>query len=133
MTAVFLDTVGLLALWDIADQWHAAAEIAFQQLRANRTPLITTSFVLLECGNSASRRSYRLEADQLRRLLESRNELIVPTADDWQLAWEMYRRGDADQAGIVDCTSIVIMRRLGLKEAFTNDRHFAMAGMITLF
>jgi len=25
MNAVFLDTVGLLALWDTADQWHAAA------------------------------------------------------------------------------------------------------------
>ena len=29
MNAVFLDTVGLLALWDEGDQWHTAAETAF--------------------------------------------------------------------------------------------------------
>lgn len=26
MNAVFLDTVGLLALWDKSDQWHDLAE-----------------------------------------------------------------------------------------------------------
>jgi len=32
MNAVFLDTVELLALWDVADQWHAQAEeLASQQ------------------------------------------------------------------------------------------------------
>jgi predicted nucleic acid-binding protein len=30
--AVFLDTVGLIALWDRADQWHSAADAAFQQI-----------------------------------------------------------------------------------------------------
>jgi predicted nucleic acid-binding protein len=133
VTAVFLDTVGLLALWDTADQWHANAEAAFNRLKAQRVPFVTTSFVLLECGNAAARRPYRDEADHLRGLLESRGELITPTADDWLLAWESYRRGEAGDAGIVDCTSFVIMRRLNLTEAFTNDHHFAAAGMTTLF
>jgi predicted nucleic acid-binding protein len=133
MTAAFLDTVGLLALWDVSDQWHVVAEAAFAQLVARRMPLITTTFVLLECGNAAARRPYRGEPDELRTMLESRNELITPTAEDWHKAWEYYRRGDAGLAGIVDCTSLVVMQRLGLNEAFTNDRHFASAGMITLF
>jgi predicted nucleic acid-binding protein len=29
MYGVFLDTVGLIAVWDTSDQWHAAAETAF--------------------------------------------------------------------------------------------------------
>ena len=32
MNAVFLDTVGLLALWDEADQWHGLADRAFTRL-----------------------------------------------------------------------------------------------------
>jgi hypothetical protein len=32
MTPVFLDTVGLLAIWDIDDQWHNAAEGAYGQI-----------------------------------------------------------------------------------------------------
>ncbi len=54
MNAVFLDTVGLLALWDTSDQWHHAAEKAFSRLREEKPSLLTTTFVLLECGNAAA-------------------------------------------------------------------------------
>ena len=32
MNPVFLDTVGLLALWDEDDSWHDAAKKSFQDL-----------------------------------------------------------------------------------------------------
>lgn len=32
MTPVFLDTVGLIALWDKDDQWHDAAEKAYKSI-----------------------------------------------------------------------------------------------------
>ncbi len=83
MNAVFLDTVGLLAIWDVSDQWHNAAEAAYLQITAKRLPFVTTRFVLLECGNAAARRSWRKEAAQLRQTLERRGELIVPTDEDW--------------------------------------------------
>jgi uncharacterized protein len=133
VNAIFLDTVGLLALWDVADQWHAAAEAAFQQIISRRVPFVTTTFVLLECGNAAARRPYRQAVCALRQALEQRQELIVPAAEDWARAWEAYERGDAGQAGIVDHVSFSVMRRLGLTQALTNDRHFAAAGFQTLF
>ena len=71
MRTVFLDTVGLLALWDESDQWHPAAQGAFERLREERTSLLTTSFVLLECGNAAARRPYRQAVVRLRTRLES--------------------------------------------------------------
>lgn len=36
MTPVFLDSVGLIALWNERDQWHVAATRAFADLRAKR-------------------------------------------------------------------------------------------------
>ena len=48
MNTVFLDTVGLVALWDEADQWHGAADAAFAQIMTQRRPFVTTSFILLE-------------------------------------------------------------------------------------
>ena len=33
---VYLETVGLLALWDDADQWHAPAGAAFREITARR-------------------------------------------------------------------------------------------------
>ncbi len=48
-------------------------------------------------------------------------------------AWAAYRRGEAGAAGIVDHVSFEVMRRLGVTEAFTNDRHFVAAGFEVLF
>lgn len=41
---VFLDTVGLLAVWDNSDQWHRAAHACFAQLQAARDELVSTTF-----------------------------------------------------------------------------------------
>ncbi len=133
MKMVFLDTVGLVAVWDEGDQWHASAERAFVQIMAERRPFITTSFILLECGNMAARRSFRSEVPVLRKKLELRRELIIPTEPDWQAAWHAYELGEAGQAGIVDQVSFQVMRRLGITDAFTNDKHFQAAGFTVLF
>src|SRR5258707_1010105 len=133
MKSVFLDTVGLIALWDKTDQWHAPAEAAYQNMVAQRRIGVTTTFVLLECGNTAARQTFRADVCALRRTLELRGELILSTEDDWAKAWAAYERGEAGQAGIVDHVSFQVMRRLGITEAFTNDRHFQAAGFTVLF
>jgi len=76
MRPVFLDTVGLLALWDTSDQWHPAAERAFAELQVGRRPLLTTNLVLFECGNAAARRPYRNLVPQLWRSLEATGGLV---------------------------------------------------------
>jgi predicted nucleic acid-binding protein len=55
MSVVFLDTVGLLALWNRDDPWRSAAKQAFGEVTAARHKLTTTTFVMLECGNAAAR------------------------------------------------------------------------------
>jgi len=132
MSAAFLDTVGLIAQWDTTDQWHALAEAAYRLIKAQRKSVVTTTFILLECGNTAGRRTFRGDVCALRQALELRKELIVPNEDDWKQAWAEYEQGKAAQAGIVDHVSFAVMRRLGITEAFTNDRHFQAAGFVTL-
>jgi predicted nucleic acid-binding protein len=34
---------------------------------------------------------------------------------------------------VVDHVSFIVMRQLGMTEAFTNDRHFRAAGFVPLF
>lgn len=130
---VFLDTVGLLAVWDESDQWHRSAQKCFLELVSKKADLVTSSFVLLECGNAAARRPYRAAVSRLRQQMELGNRLIVPTAEDWQAAWLGYSRGKTDSAGIVDQVSFTVMRRLGISKVFTNDGHFRTAGFETLF
>ncbi len=133
MTTIFLDTVGLLATWDQSDQWHTAADAAFALIQKSGANCVTTTFILLECGNAAARRPYRGAVGRLREALEIAGGLIRPTEDDWSEAWQSYARGDRTGAGIVDHVSFTVMRRLGIQKAFTNDRHFAAAGFETLF
>lgn len=70
---VFLHTVGLLALWNENDQWHKAANASFAELLALRTNVITTTFVMLECGNAAARRPYRAAVSRLHQQMEQSN------------------------------------------------------------
>lgn len=133
MRAVFLDTVGLIAVWDTSDQWHAAADATFSDLLLQGIPLVTTAYVLLEAGNAAARRPYRSRVNVLWKQLKIAGLLYEPTDDELETAWAAYDNGDAAAAGIVDQTSFVVMRRLGLTDAFTNDRHFQAAGFSVLF
>jgi len=94
---------------------------------------VTTTFVIIECGNAAARRPYRSFVSQTRQALEASGRLIIPTAQDWEAAWTAYSRGDAADAGIADHISFVVMRRPGITDVFTNDRHFKAAGFNTLF
>ncbi|MEY4200651.1 MAG: hypothetical protein RLZZ265_2391 [Verrucomicrobiota bacterium] len=133
MSVVFLDTVGLLALWDKDDQWHANARTAFEALVRERRPMVTTTFVLLECGNAAARRPYRLAVDRLRKQMHDEGTLIAPTAEDWDAGWQSYRNGTPTTAGIVDQVSFAVLRRIGIANVFTNDRHFRAAGFEVCF
>ena len=131
--AVFLDSAGLIAVWNADDQWHAAARPVFADLIREKARLVTTTYILLECGNAATRRPFRNDVIALRSALSSRQALVEPTPQDVQEAWEAFGRGGGGNAGIVDHVSFIVMRRLGLARAFSNDAHFRAARFQTLF
>jgi uncharacterized protein len=133
MNSVFIDTVGLLALWDRSDQWHENARHAFSLLNPNKVTLFSTTLTMAECANALARTSFRMEIDEYRKRLEADGNLIWPTSEDWQAAWAAYREGRYGQAGLVDQVSFVVMQRLGITRSFSNDRHFRAAGFETLF
>jgi predicted nucleic acid-binding protein len=133
MRTVLLDTVGLIAVWDESDQWHDAASRTFARLMSEGAVLLTTSFILLECGNAAARRPYRGAVNRLREALEVAQALVKPSSDDWTEAWAAYAQSDGAGAGIVDQVSFLVMRRLQIMQAFTNDKHFEAAGFELLF
>jgi predicted nucleic acid-binding protein len=130
---VFLDTVGLIARWDGRDQWHQLADEAFQRIMAERAIAVTTEAILLECGNALARTTMRSAVVVLRESLIASDQLIVPAAEEVEAAWREYERQEAGGPGIVDLISFQVMGRLGITEAFSNDRHFQVAGFTTLF
>ena len=100
MTDVFLDTVGMIAVWDATDQWHVAAKEAYTRLLHEGRRLVTTSLVLLECGNASARRTYRTDVCELRSVLLQEGLLFEPLAEELEQAWAAYERGEAGRLAL---------------------------------
>ncbi len=77
MNAVFLDTSGLLALINDDDHWHRRAEEIWRGLIRSKRKLVTSSLVLIECGDGLSRIQHRQAAVQLRETLQTMQNVAV--------------------------------------------------------
>ena len=128
----FVDTSALLALLNGDDRFHQRALAIWDSLMLEAAGLMTSSYVALETNAIVQR---RLGLDAL-RVLE--DELLRGLDVHW-VSKEVHVAGAAAQlaAGrrklsLVDCTSFEVMRRLGLRQVFTFDRHFAEQGFVLL-
>jgi predicted nucleic acid-binding protein len=131
LTPILVDTWALLALANVEDQWHGAAEQVSEQLERRGCPLVVTEWILAEFLGSAARPPVRRSAvaivDQLRR--SSLTEIIPATHDEWERGFEVYRARPDKSWSLVDCISILLCRRQGIEDVFTGDQHFEQAGL----
>ena len=128
---VFLDTFGLIALLNRDDEYHRSAAAAFGRIGEAGRTVVTTNLVLGELGNGLARTPLRAEVGWLIGQLHTDPASTVVHVDRKTFAdgVDLYvKRGDKFW-GLVDCVSFVIMRAMGLADAFTADHHFRQAGL----
>jgi len=127
--AVFVDTGAWFAYFVRRDPDHAAA---IDWTRKNRRPLVTTDYVIDELLTLLKlRESHRVAAAAGEALLQqnvAKVERIIET--DFRAAWEVFRQYRDKEWSFTDCTSKVIMERLGIAQAFAFDTHFEEFGSI---
>ena len=135
MTSVFADTFYWVALGDFADSSHGRAlELAEERVASH---IISTDEVLVEYL------TYFAKApEQLRRkavinvhgILADPHVRVIPQSHESFLAGlELYRARPDKGYSLVDCISMHTMRKEGLTEVLTNDRHFEQEGFRALF
>ena len=131
---VFLDTVGLIALLNKDDEYHIRSRDLFQEIGHSRQKVITTNLVLAELGNGLARTPLREDVAWLvERLYEDPSAVVVDLDRDRFLeALRLYRQRGDKFWGLVDCASFTVMREMGVRRAFTADRHFEQAGFEAL-
>jgi predicted nucleic acid-binding protein len=131
MTPVFADSSYYVALLLTSDQSHART---IRLTRELGPPVITTAWVLTEVANTLS--APRLRAGFLALLndLQSDDEVIIvgPDAETFAQGIELYRDRPDKGWSLTDCISFVVMKREGITEALTADRHFEQAGFKVL-
>ncbi len=129
---VFVDTSALLAILNADDRFHPPAAGMWHQLLDEDAVLITSNYVLLEVTALVQ---HRMGMEAVSLLFEAvlpvlRVEWIDPDLHRSVVAALLAaRRRDIS---LVDYTSFELMRRLGIRTAFTFDRHFAEQGFACL-
>ena len=135
MRSVFADTFYWAALTSPTDAAHEAAVRLSRSIAPDR--IVTTDEILAEylaffarAGPSVRTRA----ASNVAALMESPTVLVVPQSRESFLAGlELYRARPDKGYSLVDCISMHTMRKQGITEALTNDRHFEQEGFRALF
>ena len=135
MTALFADTFYWIALADTNDSAHRLALTLTTERETSQ--IVTTDEVLTEYLNffsSAPEPFRRKAAHGVERLLTSSVVRVVPQSrDSFRAGLQLYSSRPDKGYSLTDCISMQTMRREGLTEVLTNDRHFEQEGFSALF
>ena len=135
MNAIFADTFYWAAITNVQDSAHRSAK-AFT-LSAPPMTICTTEEVLTEYLNYFAAWGPHIRnkvAINVHHMLENRIVEIVPqTADSFRTGLDLYRTRLDKGYSLTDCISMPTMRKRGIVEVLTNDRHFEQEGFHTLF
>lgn len=134
ISAVFLDTAGLLALVNQGDALHTEAVRCERQFALDKTPMLTTDWVLAEfLGITASVRGRGPAIRLIERLRSSRRVAIeAASRASWSEGYERYCERADKEWSLVDCISMVACETHRITDVFTHDHHFVQAGLSVL-
>lgn len=128
---IFVDTGAWYALLvnDDPDHQKARAWVA-----ANRELLVLTDYILDETLTLLRARGQKKQAitfgyDILD--LEVADFYLV-SLEDIEAAWEVFQKYSDKEWSFTDCTSKVVMERLGITTAFAFDQHFRQFGNVVV-
>lgn len=124
---IFVDTSALYALANVLDPHHEAAA---RFVRENATPLVASSVVFVETVSLISKRISKAHAVKFGTRLRGSRWLVLHEITDLlhEQAWELFAGHRHERFDMVDATSFVLMKALGVTRAFTFDRDFRAQG-----
>lgn len=120
---IFVDTGAWFAIVVPSDVNHARATA---WLSSNREPLITSDYVLDEALTLLRARGFPEQAIDLGVDPLDNGIALMHFLDqeDIRRAWHVFRHYRDKDWSFTDCSSKVVMERLGIAAAFAFDHHF---------
>lgn len=132
---IFVDTGAWVALSVAGDRHATAARSVHAELgRGLRGAIVATDYVLDEAATFI-----RMDTDVqtaarfLRTVRTSKSITLVWVGPEhFEAATDLFERHGDKRWSFTDCTSFVVMRELGIQDAFTFDHNFEEAGFSIL-
>lgn len=134
MKPIFVDTSALIALGNKRDTFHLPAIRIREDLKQTNRQLVTSSAILLEFGNSFSSLALKPVAITLIEAIRQSKKWRYIEIDEFifKKGFELYQKMADKDWGLVDCTSIILAKNMGIQEILTTDHHFEQAGFTIL-
>lgn len=128
---IFVDSGAWFALFVNTDQHHDVARAWFAQ---TRVALHTTDYVVAETLTLFQSRKQRLRISEFVSAIRDHRIVRVHriTSEDFSESLEVILRFSDKSWSFTDCTSKVVMERLGISIAFTFDHHFKQFGNVAV-
>ena len=130
MNNIFVDTGALVSRILPRDQHHSASLEGWRILENVDVRLISSEHVLDESVSLLVRQAgTSLAARWAREHLASGEVILLSSShDDWQEALRWLEKFADQRISFTDALSFALMRRERIEQAFSFDRHFALAG-----
>jgi predicted nucleic acid-binding protein len=129
---VFVDTSAVFAVLSSDDDNHASAAVEWERLIADDEPLITSNYVALEV-HAVLQARFGMDAVQVWvNAVEPALRLHWVDQGTHESAVTALLAANRRGVSLVDYTSFVVMRELGIARAFAFDPHFAEQGFTVL-
>jgi predicted nucleic acid-binding protein len=128
--AVFVDTGAWYAASVPSDADHAAAR-AF--IASNTESFVTSDYIYNELLTLfRARRHMDRARGWIEQVRAERCDIVRVASDDIVQATEVFLRFADKEWSFTDCTSLIVMQRLGIQRAFSFDDHFRQFGTVTV-
>jgi len=131
--AVFVDSGAWIALALTRDPLHLRAREQWDLLQGAGAKLHTSIPVVIETFTFLERNTRRDVAlawkESIHKPEPGAVKILPCELRDLDESWQYFQRADLHKLSAVDATSFAIMKRAGIRLAFTLDHHFAAVGL----
>ncbi|MCW3490719.1 type II toxin-antitoxin system VapC family toxin [Dethiobacter alkaliphilus] len=124
---IFIDTSAWYAYVNSKDPNHQLISNLMHRLKGD---LVTSNYVFDEILTLVRMRmGHSVAVEVGEALLNPKNVFMERvTAKDERHAWQLFSARKDQSYSYTDCTSFIIMKRMGIKQALTLDKHFCTEG-----
>ena len=130
-TKIFVDTSAFVALFDKNDQYHREATAYFESLISDSIQLHTSNYVVDETITRIRIQDGHKSAMEFgKHFFISKifyNHYINQELE--KDAFTLFGKYSDKELSFTDCTSFALMKKLGIKKAFTFDDDFVKVGL----